>query len=265
MKTRRRSVFVVCVLAVGASFLAGCSATGRTAGTDPGASTGPSAGASASERTYSARDLANILDRAGTALGVDGTLVTDSELKDAAAKVGGAAGLAQLLGGSNVTYSPQACGDLLATAMQGGVPEDAIAAQFRTSTGAVTAASFAGKPLTSAQKASWTTTVDSVLDQCGTVSLSFEVAGKSVSAKVTTAKATATTTADTTVGLRQTMSIEAAGQNLSAVSTVVQAVWGNLLISATTIATDQTTDAQAQAKTVTPEAAVDAVVAAAKR
>lgn len=262
MKTRRRSVYVVCVLAVGASLLAGCSATGRTAGTGSDANTGARA---ASERTYSARDLANILDRAGTALGVDGTLVTDSELKDAAAKVGGAAGLAQLLGGSNVTYSLQACGDLLAAAVQGGVPQDAIAAQFRTSTGAVTAASFADKPLTSAQKTSWTTTVDSVLDQCGTVSLSFDVAGKAVSAQVTTAKSTATTTADTTVGLRQTMSIEVAGQNVSAVSTVVQAVWGNLLISATTIATDQTTDAQAEAKTVTAEAAVDAVVAAAKR
>jgi hypothetical protein len=69
------------------------------------------------------------------------------------------------------------------------------------------------------------------------------------------------TDADETVGLEQTVSFTSGDTAVSSVSSVVQAVSGNLLISAVRTRTDQTSDIEAQQAVVSPTEAVDAVVA----
>jgi hypothetical protein len=224
----------------------------------------PAGTGTATAATYTADDLVDILDRTGTELGVDGQLITDQQLKDAAGKLGGASGLTDLLGMSEVTYSPEGCGTRVADALAGGVPRDAIAAQFRAGATAVTAASFAGEPLTSSQKSAWTATARDALEECGTMTMSFEVQGTRSTATITTKKTAVRTSADETSSLEQTMLITSGRANTAVVSTVVLAVAGNLLITATTTRTDQTSDVEAQQKVVSPSEAVDAVVSVAR-
>src|SRR4051812_50007331 len=119
-----RSLPMGMVLGVAAVLLAGC--TGADAGAGRGGSH-PSAAANG-EQTFTADDLVGVLDRTGTTLGIDGQLITDAQLKDAAGQAGSASGLIQSLGMRDVTYSPKTCG-MVTDALAGGVPKDAIASQ----------------------------------------------------------------------------------------------------------------------------------------
>lgn len=247
MKLRSLSIAVVCGLSVVS--LAGCTGAPHPSATDSG-----------SRSTFTADDLVDVVDRTGTTLGVDGTLVTDQQLKDAADELGGASGLIDLLGLGDVAYSPEVCGALVTDALAGGVPKDAIVAQFRAGATTITVASFAGRALTSAQRSAWTTTAEHALEKCGKVTMSFEVSGTRMSATATMKKTDAQTSADQTVGLEQTMSFTSDDTAVSSVSSVVQAVSGNLLISAVRVKTDQTSDLEAQETVVSPTEAVDTVV-----
>jgi hypothetical protein len=229
--------------------LAGCTGAPHPAATD-----------SAAPSTFTADDLVDVLDRTGTTLGVDGTLVTDQQLKDAADELGGSSGLIDFLGLRDVAYSPQVCGTLITDGLAGGVPKDAIAAQFRAGATTITVASFADRALTSSERSAWTTTADDALEKCSKVMMSFEVSGTTMSATATMKKTDAHTGADQTVGLEQTMSFTYGDKAVSSVSSVVQAASGNLLISAISTRTDQTSDVEAQETVVSPTEAVDAVV-----
>jgi hypothetical protein len=175
--------------------------------------------------------------------------------------LGGGSGWIDFLGVADVAYTPEVCGTLVTDALAGGVPNDAIAAQFRAGVTTITVASFAGRALTSAQRSAWTTAADDALEKCSKVTMSFELSGTRMSATATMKETDAHTDADETVALEQTLSFTSGDTAVSSVSSVVQAVSGNLLISAVRTRTDQTSDIEAQQAVVSPTEAVDAVVA----
>ncbi|WP_431278526.1 hypothetical protein [Leifsonia poae] len=239
--------------------LAGCTTIPDASGA--AATAGSAAPAAA---TYTARELSRVVERAATKLGVEGQELNDQQIKDATAKLGGGAGLSAMLGGAKVTYLPATCGDLITKALSGGVPKDLIAAQLTAGHTSITVSSNDGKPLTTAQKSSSAQPIDDALNDCRTMTMSFDVAGVTTTADLTLKKADLVTKAESTVALEQTMVLTVGGQNISAVNTIVQGREGNLLITVINSRTDQTTDADDPAATPDPVDAVNAVVASAK-
>lgn len=246
--------FVVAMLGV-----SGCTGPGG----EGGATGATASGAAAAGATYSAAQLSRMLDRASVKLGVTGKLVSDAELKDMAGKLGGAQGLGKLLGDGNVTYSPVSCGSLITDALSGGTPKDTIAAQLTAGSTSITVAANDGKPLSEAQKSSWVGPLDKMLSACGHLTMSFDLAGAKTTADMTMKKVATSTKADVTVGVEQTMIFSLGDETVSAVNTVVQAISGNLFITAMNTRTNQATEWDATDAAPAPVDAVNAVVASA--
>jgi hypothetical protein len=243
--------------------LSGCTASGREAGAT-GATVGTASGAAAAGATYSAAGLSRLLDRASVKLGVTGKLVGDADLKAMAGKLGAAGGLGRLLGDADVTYSPASCGTLVTDALSGGTPQHTIAAQLTAGGTSITLAANDGKPLSHAQKSSWVGPLDKVLSQCGHLTMSFDLAGAKTTADMTMKKVATSTTADTTVGVEQTIIFGLGDETVSAVNTVVQAISGNVFITVMNTRTNQATEWDATDAALAPADVVDAVVASAK-
>ncbi|MFF1879495.1 hypothetical protein [Leifsonia sp. NPDC058230] len=254
---RGRPFLLVALFAAAIVAVSGCTATASVhrAGEATSAAADASVGA-----TYSAADLSRLLDRASVKLGVTGQLVGDAELKDAARELGGAEGLGRLLGDPGVTFSSASCGTLIRDALSAGTPKDTIAAQLTAGSSSITVAANDGEPLSPAQKSSWIEPLDTMLSECPHLTIDFDLAGKKTTADMTMKKVATSTTADSTVGVVQTMTFALDGATVAAVNTVVQAVSGNLFVTVMNTRTNQATEWAGTDAPLDPVDAVNAVV-----
>jgi hypothetical protein len=216
--------------------LAGCStANGTTPNT--GASTKPSSAAQAADRTYTAADLTTILTSAKKTLGSDGTIVTDAQLKKLTASSGG---ISSLLTKKGLTFAPAACGKLITSKLPSatngyGLGSSAIGAALTSGTSSLAVSSVAGKALPASITSDMTTSLDSLLSTCGSMTMTLTLSGQSFAIHLTIKRVDVTTKATQTIGLRETLELPAiAGKKSAPVTiTIVQAREGNLLVAST--------------------------------
>ncbi|GAA4684601.1 hypothetical protein [Frondihabitans cladoniiphilus] len=264
MKLRTTAVVAVSAAALLAA-VTGCSTSSSTSGSSSTSATTKTAAAAA--KTYSADDLTTVLTKAEKTLGVtDGKILDNATVQATIKKAGGAGGLSSLLSQSGVTIQPAACADEFKK-LSVTPSTNYIGSDLTYGSTVVGVLANDKKPLGATFNSSTEAQQNDALAKCSTMSISVQPAGTTtpVAIALKLAKGTATTNAEKTYSIDETLTLPAAAGGTTATITTITAVQGNLLITATSTPaglTGTATDTTAPSPSI--EDAVNAVVAAAK-
>ena len=229
--------------------LAGCSAGQGGKGSDGTATAAPAS-------AYSAADLASIVTKVNTSLGLGGTVIDNAAAKGEADKLGGANALTQQLG-SSVTVQPAECQqmlqDNLAKAPQAA---DNVTAMLTYGSNVLVVSAPGAKGWPQDVRASMTTKSDDVLAKCGEMTLS----ASGFTVKLAMTKTDAKSNAKLTQGIHEGVTLEGAAQEVGSAD-ILQALDGNLYIMVTESSSKLSTSAPSPA---TATQVANAVLDAAK-
>jgi hypothetical protein len=246
--------------------IAGCSAPAPGGGAAGGSTTSSTKATTPAvappSKTYTAADLQGILTNVKKTLGSDGTIVTDAQLKKLTTNSGGLSGL---LTKSGITFKPAACAQLiqskLPTAANGfGLGGSAIGAALTSKTGSsLGLSSAAGKALPASVTSTLSDGFGALTSACSSMKISIKVGSSAISIAVKLTQLAATSKADQTVGVQETLTVPAtAGTKPKPITvTIVEARKGNLLISVTDPASTATSVATLSNEINTVIAAAD--------
>lgn len=260
MNIRRTSITVV--IAAGLAIAATSCASGTASG-----SAGTKPATAASTKTYTAADLPPILTKAEKSLGVSGTVLDNTQVQAEIKKLGGGSALTKLLSQPGSSISPASCKSLITSALSSAPPAKTIASILTYGTNTVSLASEPGKQLPASVGTHSTDRLQKLLSSCSSLKLTVAANGQSETVGITLKKVDLTTNADKTAGIEETLTMPStaggAGKPISL--EVVDAIDGNLLITANAAST-ATTAAATTPSSSTPSLTqvINAVVAAAK-
>lgn len=220
LSTVLRAAAVVAALGM----LAGCTPGGAAGGRGTSTASGTP---SASGTAYSAADLASIVSKVNTSLGLGGSVIDNAAAKNAAGQVGGLGALTQQLG--SVTIEPAECKQLITDSL-GKAPQasDAVAAMLTYGTNALVVTAPGAKGWPSDLRENLTSKSDDTIARCGDMTLT--AAGHTV--KLTMTKSDAKTDAEITQGFHESVTLAGAKQEIGSAD-VVQALQGDLYIMVT--------------------------------
>ncbi|ROQ39806.1 hypothetical protein EDF46_1440 [Frondihabitans sp. PhB188] len=263
--SRTARLFVlVASAAIAAAGLTSCSSPSTPSAGDssaPASTPTPTADA----KTYTSDDLTALMTAVKPKVGSSAKLYDNAALKAANTSAAGSSPLSTLLDQSGVTIAPESCKTKLKAGLGITAPADSVGAALVDGTSTVSVATVAGKALPSAITSGDTESkVDDLISACGKITLTVQ--GQSIT--IALKKGTASTDADRTIDLEETITLPSSAGAAAGDATfsAITAVQGNLLISSTGI-TKSTISSfpKPAADALTPADAVDAVVAEAAK
>jgi hypothetical protein len=185
----------------------------------------PGSSSAAPSRTYTADELAAIVKKAQSTLGVKGTILDDAQSKSLLKKLGDTSIVGQLTK-EDATITPAACAadlnNAIPAAQKLGSAGNSISASLTYSKGALGISSTTDGVLPDSVTSGLGTSFASLYSKCSTMKIAVQ--GQVASLKL--AKIDATTDADQTFAFTET--IEIAGKKIT--TTIVEGILGNLVI-----------------------------------